>query len=310
MIYSRSPAIVRQPTRIDRALCPGLGLRGCARLRQGYDLALMCADIGVAAPDLGWPAPTCCPIHAYRLTLQMLRLLHVVNLGARAGLGQIAAMVSAAWAFANVRIGTDRAQARQGTYEREEPKLARGPHRCAAELPGGRRSPVIVLVTGIDGAGKGEVIHRLNEWLDPRHLQTRPTTSRRRGSGCGRGCGATGATCRPRARSAIVFGSWYNEPCSTAARGEIGDAAGSSASSPRSSASSAMLADEGALILKFRLVLSRQGAEAAAQGARQADAGREPRAGGMERLKQRRQALAAGRGALSGGPARAMRPGS
>ena len=28
--------------------------------------------------------------------------------------------------------------------------------------------PVIVIVSGADGAGKGEVVHRLNEWLDPR----------------------------------------------------------------------------------------------------------------------------------------------
>ena len=32
--------------------------------------------------------------------------------------------------------------------------------------------PVIIIVSGADGAGKGEVVHRLNEWLDPRGIDT------------------------------------------------------------------------------------------------------------------------------------------
>ncbi|HEY5441349.1 MAG TPA: hypothetical protein VIJ90_08735, partial [Gemmatimonadaceae bacterium] len=30
-----------------------------------------------------------------------------------------------------------------------------------------QKFPVIVIVSGADGAGKGELVHRLNEWLDP-----------------------------------------------------------------------------------------------------------------------------------------------
>lgn len=32
--------------------------------------------------------------------------------------------------------------------------------------------PVIIIISGVDGSGKGEVIHKLNEWLDPRHMRT------------------------------------------------------------------------------------------------------------------------------------------
>jgi polyphosphate kinase 2 (PPK2 family) len=32
--------------------------------------------------------------------------------------------------------------------------------------------PVVVLIAGMDGAGKGSVVHRLNEWLDPRGIDT------------------------------------------------------------------------------------------------------------------------------------------
>ncbi|MGY8675391.1 MAG: zeta toxin family protein, partial [Verrucomicrobiia bacterium] len=34
------------------------------------------------------------------------------------------------------------------------------------------RRPVVVIIAGMDGAGKGEVVHRLNEWLDPRGVDT------------------------------------------------------------------------------------------------------------------------------------------
>ncbi len=32
--------------------------------------------------------------------------------------------------------------------------------------------PVIIVVAGLDGAGKGSVVHRLNEWMDPRGIES------------------------------------------------------------------------------------------------------------------------------------------
>ena len=34
------------------------------------------------------------------------------------------------------------------------------------------RRQILVIVSGSDGAGKGELVHRLNEWLDPRAVST------------------------------------------------------------------------------------------------------------------------------------------
>ena len=36
----------------------------------------------------------------------------------------------------------------------------------------GRDFPVIIIVSGVEGAGKGQVVHRLNEWMDPRLIET------------------------------------------------------------------------------------------------------------------------------------------
>jgi polyphosphate kinase 2 (PPK2 family) len=35
------------------------------------------------------------------------------------------------------------------------------------------RFPVIVIFAGVDGAGKGETVNLLNEWMDPRWIVTR-----------------------------------------------------------------------------------------------------------------------------------------
>ncbi len=35
------------------------------------------------------------------------------------------------------------------------------------------RFPVIVVFAGVDGAGKGEIVNLLNEWMDPRWIVTR-----------------------------------------------------------------------------------------------------------------------------------------
>ena len=32
--------------------------------------------------------------------------------------------------------------------------------------------PVIILVAGVDGSAKSETVNAINEWMDPRHIQT------------------------------------------------------------------------------------------------------------------------------------------
>jgi polyphosphate kinase 2 (PPK2 family) len=31
---------------------------------------------------------------------------------------------------------------------------------------------VLILIAGVEGAGKGETVNLLNEWMDPRHIST------------------------------------------------------------------------------------------------------------------------------------------
>jgi len=74
------------------------------------------------------------------------------------------------------------------------------------------KSPVIIVISGVEGAGKGEVIHALNEWLDPRGTETHSfwiaTEDERRRPNFWRFNQALPG----RGRVGILFGSWYTEP--------------------------------------------------------------------------------------------------
>ncbi len=71
---------------------------------------------------------------------------------------------------------------------------------------------VIVLVAGVDGAGKGEVVNRLNEWMDTRGMQTfafwGETDEERERPHYWR----FWRTLPLRGQIAILFGGWYQAP--------------------------------------------------------------------------------------------------
>ena len=96
-------------------------------------------------------------------------------------------------------------------FKKEEPEL----HTQLLEMQRALREsdfPVVIIVSGVEGAGKGEVVNRLNEWLDTRGITTsafwdesdeereRPADWRfwRR--------------LPPKGTIGIMFGSWYTKP--------------------------------------------------------------------------------------------------
>jgi polyphosphate:AMP phosphotransferase len=112
------------------------------------------------------------------------------------------------------------------------------------------KTPVIVIISGADGAGKGDTVNRLHEWLDPRGLETNvygaPSEDERERPPFWR----FWMTLPARGRIGIFFGSWYTEPILQRAYGATKNAA-LDRSMQRIAAFEKMLADDGALILKF-----------------------------------------------------------
>src|SRR5689334_12438917 len=58
-------------------------------------------------------------------------------------------------------------------FDKEQKKLRAELLAMQGELLEAKKFPVVVLVNGVDGAGKGDTINKFNEWLDPRHVRTR-----------------------------------------------------------------------------------------------------------------------------------------
>ena len=117
--------------------------------------------------------------------------------------------------------------------------------------------PVIILISGVRGAGKGETVNLLNEWMDPRHILThafdvpsgeeldRPPMWR------------YWRALPPKGTIGILFGSWYTAPIvdrvfRVTRRGDL------QRSIEEINRFERMLAGEGALILKIWFHLSRK----------------------------------------------------
>ena len=97
-------------------------------------------------------------------------------------------------------------------YKKEEPRLRQALLEMQYRLLENGKFPVIVLVNGVDGAGKGETVNLLNEWMDPRHIHTHAfgtlTDEERERPEMWRFWRAL----PPKGRIGIHFGSWYTDP--------------------------------------------------------------------------------------------------
>jgi polyphosphate:AMP phosphotransferase len=97
-------------------------------------------------------------------------------------------------------------------YRRAEPKLREALLKAQYDLLGKGAFPVVILVSGVDGAGKGETVNLLNEWMDPRHIHTHAfgerTDAERERPDMWRFFRAL----PPKGRIGILFGSWYTDP--------------------------------------------------------------------------------------------------
>ncbi len=116
--------------------------------------------------------------------------------------------------------------------------------------------PVIVLFAGVDTAGKGETVNLLNEWMDPRWIVTRGYTDP---SGEERERPRLWRYWRdlpPRGRIALFLSAWYSSPIRHRVARRI-SAAEFDALLDQVSAFERALADDGAVILKFWMHLSK-----------------------------------------------------
>jgi len=141
-------------------------------------------------------------------------------------------------------------------WKKRIPELREGLLDAQLDLLQSRKFPLIILVAGVDSGGKGETVNVLNEWLDPRHIEThalrdltdeeleRPQMYR------------YWRVLPPKGKIGVFIGTWYSEPLVENVYGNIKNAE-LDQRLERIVRFEKMLCDEGALILKFWLHLSK-----------------------------------------------------
>lgn len=121
-----------------------------------------------------------------------------------------------------------------------------------------RKIPVVVLISGQDGSGKGETINVLYEWMDPRFISTlafsEPSDEERDRPVMWRYWRAL----PPKGRVGIFAGSWYSDPIRHRILGEMSQSE-LDARIDQINRFEAMLVNEGALVIKFWFHLTREG---------------------------------------------------
>ncbi len=117
--------------------------------------------------------------------------------------------------------------------------------------------PVIILISGVDGGGKGQIINRLNEWLDTRYMQTfafdEPSDEEKERPKYWR----YWRSLPPKGRIGIYVGSWYSDPISQRVYGDIDDNQ-LSVELKHIKELEQLLIDDGALIIKCWLHLKKE----------------------------------------------------
>src|SRR6516164_6555129 len=143
------------------------------------------------------------------------------------------------------------------TYERTVPTLREALLNAQYDLGAAARFPVVIVIGGVDGAGKGESVNLLNEWMDPRHIRTHafaePSDEEREHPRMWRFWRAL----PPKGKLGILFGAWHTEPIVKRVMREI---------RPREFIADIdeivrferMLTDEGVLLIKLWFHLSKK----------------------------------------------------
>nr|WP_298136941.1 polyphosphate:AMP phosphotransferase [uncultured Pseudomonas sp.] len=145
----------------------------------------------------------------------------------------------------------------KATFDAAVPELREALLEAQYELKQQARFPVIILLNGIEGAGKGETVKLLNEWMDPRLIQVstfdQPTDEELARPPAWRYWRQLPA----KGKTGIFFGNWYSQMLQGRVHDDFKNAVLDQAIDS-ALAMERMFYDEGALIFKFWFHLSKK----------------------------------------------------
>lgn len=145
----------------------------------------------------------------------------------------------------------------KATFDAVVPELREALLEAQYELKDQGRFPVIILLCGIEGAGKGETVKLLNEWMDPRLIQVSTFDQQTDEELARPPAWRYWRQLPPKGHMGVFFGNWYSQMLQGRVQGHFKNAVLDQAIDA-ASALERMLCDEGALIFKFWFHLSKK----------------------------------------------------
>ncbi|MEO8346342.1 MAG: polyphosphate:AMP phosphotransferase [Betaproteobacteria bacterium] len=146
----------------------------------------------------------------------------------------------------------------KATFQRAETRLREALLRGQYEMGAEKRGPILVLISGLEGGGRGETANKLNEWMDPRFIRTSAF-----------GPGAPEEEARPlawrywralppRGTVGVFMNAWYRKLVNAYVQSDVTEAE-FNAKLQDIRQYEQMLTDEGIVLLKFWIHLSKEG---------------------------------------------------
>ena len=142
-------------------------------------------------------------------------------------------------------------------YKREEPKLREELLNAQFDLGAQKKFAMLIVIGGVDGAGKGETVNLLNEWMDPRHIVTYAFGPPSDEEAARPPMWRFWRALPPKGKIGVFFGSWYTEPIVSRVLENCSDN-DLQKQLDEIFRHEKMLVDEGVLLLKFWFNLSKE----------------------------------------------------
>jgi len=142
------------------------------------------------------------------------------------------------------------------TFKDEVPKLRAALLDVQYDVLEKKEFPVVILISGVDGSGKGETINLLYSWMDPRHISTLAFSAPSDEEAARPYMWRYWRALPAKGKVGIFAGSWYSQPITDRINGDM-RRADLDERLDDINRFEAMLVNEGALVLKFWFHLSK-----------------------------------------------------
>ena len=109
----------------------------------------------------------------------------------------------------------------KATFKREVPKLRAELLDVQYDMLEKKEFPVVILISGVDGSGKGETINLLYSWMDPRHISTLAFSAPSDEETSRPYMWRYWRALPPKGKVGIFAGSWYSQPITDRINGEM-----------------------------------------------------------------------------------------